>query len=72
MLDVRMVATTLAVLIALMSVSLAEAVKDQSAEKAKDKVQPVFQSSVEARPVRVILPASWEPSNGQRETQSTK
>ena len=72
MLDVRLVATTLAMLIALMSVSLADAVKDKLQEAAKDKAPPVDQSPAEARPIRVILPASWEPSKGQAETEATK
>jgi len=72
MLDLRLAATTLAMLIALMSVSLAGAVKDKSAAVAKDKPPSVAQSSAEPRPIRVILPASWEPNNGQAETQSTK
>ncbi|SHN80759.1 hypothetical protein [Bradyrhizobium erythrophlei] len=72
MLDVRLAATTLAMLIALVSVSLADAVKDKLPEPASDKAHSVAQSSAEARPIRVILPASWEPSKGQAETQSMK
>jgi hypothetical protein len=64
MLDVRLVATLIAMSLALMSVAFAE--------PAKDQAQPVVQSSSEARPVRVILPAPWEPSTRQAETQSAK
>jgi hypothetical protein len=53
MLDVRLLATALALTAALMSVALAE--------PAKDKLHPTnAQSAVEARPVRVVLPAPWE------------
>jgi hypothetical protein len=72
MLDVRLAVTTLAMLIALLSASLAEAVKDKLPEPANDKAHSVTQGSAESRPIRVILPASWEPSKGQAETQSTK
>jgi len=68
MLDLRVAATTLAILAALVSVSLADTVKDKLPEDTKDKAQPVAQTSVETRPIRVILPASWEPSKGQAET----
>ena len=68
MLDLRLAATTLAILPALMSVSLADTVKDQLPKGTKDKAQPVAQTSVETRPIRVILPASGEPSKGQAET----
>ncbi|MCA1511601.1 hypothetical protein ABH999_000158 [Bradyrhizobium yuanmingense] len=65
MLDVRLVTTSLALLVALMSVALGEPVKDQAA--------PVVQSAPEARPIRVILPAPWEPTKGQAESvQSSK
>ena len=67
MLDLRVVATTLVMLAALVSVSLADSVKDKSPEIAKEKAQPVVSTSVETRPIRVILPASWEPSKGQTE-----
>ena len=60
MLDLRFVTTSLALLLALMSVALAEPVKDQAAS--------VVQSAPEARPIRVILPAPWEPTKGQAET----
>lgn len=69
MLDLRLAAPTLAILIALMSVSLANGIKDNL---AKEETQPVAQSSVDARPIRVILPAPWEPSEGQAKTQSMK
>ena len=72
MLDVRLATTTLAILIALVSISLADAVKDKMPEPASNKANPVAQSSAEARPIRVILPASWEASKGQAETQPTK
>ena len=69
MLDLRLAATTLTILAALVSVSLADTtVKDKLPEGTKDKAQPVAQTSVETRPIRVILPASWEPSKGQAET----
>ena len=65
MLDVRLVTTSLAVMAALMSVALAEPVKEQAA--------PVVQSATEVRPIRVILPAPWEPTRGQVESvQSSK
>ncbi|UWU90771.1 hypothetical protein [Bradyrhizobium sp. CB1015] len=65
MLDVRLVTTSLAVLVALISVALAEPVKDQAA--------PVVQSAPEARTIRVILPAPWEPTKSQAESvQSSK
>jgi len=62
MFDVRLAATLLAMSIALISVASAGPIKDQP--------EPPAQSSTEARPVRVILPAPWEPSRGQGETQS--
>lgn len=64
MLDVRLAATSLAIWGAVMSVALAEPVKDQP--------QPAAQSSGEARPIRVVLPAPWEPSQRQAETQLPK
>lgn len=65
MLDLRLVTTSLAVLVALISVALAEPVKDQAA--------PAVQNANEARPIRVILPAPWEPTKGQAESvQSSK
>jgi hypothetical protein len=70
MFDLRLVATTLAMMFALMSVSLAAAVKDKS--PASEKAQPITEGPTEVRPIRVILPASWEPSKGQAEAQSTK
>ncbi|MEY9186332.1 hypothetical protein ABIG06_000233 [Bradyrhizobium sp. USDA 326] len=59
MLDVRLATTSLAMLVALVAVAQAEPVRDQAA--------PAVQSSAEARPIRVVLPAPWEPANGQRE-----
>lgn len=59
MLDVRLVTTSLAALVALMAAAVAEPVKDQAA--------PVVQSSAEARPIRVILPAPWETTKSQGE-----
>ncbi|MDD1535229.1 MULTISPECIES: hypothetical protein [unclassified Bradyrhizobium] len=59
MLDVRLVTTSLAMLIALMSVALAE---------PKDQVRP----AAEARPIRVILPAPWEPATTQAEAPPVK
>jgi hypothetical protein len=59
MLNVRLVTTSLAMLVALMAAAAAEPVKDQAA--------PVVQSSAEARPIRVILPAPWETSQRQGE-----
>ncbi len=64
MLNVRLVTTSLAVLIALMSVALAEPTKDQ--------VRPAAQGTAEARPIRVILPAPWEPAKTQAEAQAAK
>lgn len=54
MLDLRLVTTSAAMLVAMMAVALAEPVKDKAA--------PVVQSSAEARPIRVVLPAPWEPA----------
>ncbi|SFK03831.1 hypothetical protein SAMN05216525_14942 [Bradyrhizobium sp. Gha] len=64
MLDLRLMATLIALSIGLMSVA--------SAEPTKDQAEPAVQSSREARPVRVILPAPWQPSERQAETQSAK
>ncbi|WP_407188576.1 hypothetical protein [Bradyrhizobium centrosematis] len=64
MLDVRLVTTSLAMLIALLSVALAE--------PAQDQARPAIQGASEARPIRVILPAPWEPARPQAEAQSTK
>lgn len=64
MLDVRLVTTLIAMSIALMSVAFAEPTKEQS--------RPVVQSEADTRPVRVILPAPWQPATRQAETQSTK
>lgn len=64
MLDLRLVATSLAMLIALLSVALADPVKDQA--------RPAVQSAAEARPIRVILPAPWEPATVQADAQSSK
>lgn len=72
MLDLRLAATALAMLVALVSVSLADAVKDKSPDSADDVGEPVARSSAESRPIRVVLPASWEPSEKQAETQSSK
>lgn len=58
MLDVRLMAASVVTFMALMSIAIAEPDKDRSQEQAKINAQ----SSVEARPVRVILPASWEPN----------
>ncbi|MDA9426833.1 hypothetical protein XH97_32645 [Bradyrhizobium sp. CCBAU 53380] len=59
MMDVRLATTSLAMLVALAAVAQAEPVKDQAA--------PAVQSSAEARPIRVILPAPWEPTRSQGE-----
>lgn len=64
MLDVRLVATLIAMSMALMSVAFAEPTKEQA--------QPAIQGSTEVRPIRVILPAPWQPSTRQAETQSAK
>jgi len=64
MLDLRLVATSLAMLIATLSVALADPVKDQA--------RPAAQGAVEARPIRVILPAPWEPATKQAELQAAK
>ncbi|GLR97926.1 hypothetical protein ACVIU7_004689 [Bradyrhizobium liaoningense] len=58
MLNVRLVTTSLAMLVVLMAAAAAEPVKDQA---------PVVQSSAEARPIRVILPAPWETTQSQGE-----
>ena len=60
MLDVRLVTTSLAMLIALMSVAQAEPTKDQGRPAA------------EARPIRVIMPAPWEPATTQAEAPPAK
>jgi hypothetical protein len=59
MLDLRLVAASVAMLVALMSMALAEPGKDQP--------DPPVQASSEARPLRVILPAPWEPSKSRVE-----
>ena len=64
MLDVRLLATLIAMSMALMSVAFAEPTKDQA--------QPMVQAASEARPVRVILPAPWEPNERQAETRPAK
>jgi len=64
MLDLRLVATSLAMLIALFSVALAD--------PAKDQAKPAVQSAADARPIRVILAAPWEPATKQAEAQSVK
>ncbi|WP_142252080.1 hypothetical protein [Bradyrhizobium sp. UNPF46] len=64
MLDLRLVATSLAMLIALLSAALAD--------PAKDQAQPAAQGAAEARPIRVILPAPWEPATKQAQAQSVK
>ncbi len=64
MLDLRVVATSFAMLVALVSVALAEPAKDQPSAS---------QSSAEARPIRVVLPAPWEPAKGQaQQVQASK
>ncbi|PPQ20791.1 hypothetical protein CV770_03250 [Bradyrhizobium sp. AC87j1] len=64
MLDVRLVTTSLAMLLALLSVALAD--------PAKEQARPAGQGSAEVRPIRVILPAPWEPATRQVEAQSVK
>ncbi len=64
MLDLRLVTTSLAMLIALLSVALAEPVKDQ--------VRPAAQGAAEARPIRVVLPAPWEPATTQADAKPVK
>jgi hypothetical protein len=64
MLDVRLVATSIAISIALMSIAVAEPTKDQA--------RPVVQSSSDARPIRVVLPAPWEVSPRETETKAEK
>ena len=56
----RVVTTSMAMLVALMTVALAD--------PAKERPNPAVQSAAEARPIRVILPAPWEPAKGQAET----
>ncbi|WP_164718369.1 hypothetical protein [Bradyrhizobium sp. LVM 105] len=51
-------------LVALMSVALAEPTRDQ--------VRPAAQGAAEARPIRVILPAPWEPATTQAEAPPVK
>ena len=66
MLDLRLVTTSAAMLVAMMAVALAEPVRDQA--------PPAVQSSADARPIRVVLPAPWEPatqSHGET-TQASK
>jgi len=66
MLDLRLVTTSAAMLVAMMAVALAEPVRDQA--------PPPAQSAAEARPIRVVLPAPWEPatrSHGET-TQASK
>ncbi|PSO16088.1 hypothetical protein [Bradyrhizobium sp. MOS003] len=64
MLDLRLATTSLAMLIALLSVALADPVKDQA--------RPAAQGTAEARPIRVILPAPWEPATTQADARSSK
>ncbi|WP_049820325.1 hypothetical protein [Bradyrhizobium japonicum] len=64
MLDVRLVTTSLAMLIALMSVALAEPTKDRAAS--------AVQGDAEVRPIRVILPAPWEPAATRADAQPAK
>ncbi|WP_094891320.1 hypothetical protein [Bradyrhizobium amphicarpaeae] len=64
MLDLRLVATSLAMLIALLSVALADSAKDQA--------RPDAQIAATARPIRVILPAPWEAATKQAEAQPVK
>ena len=68
MLDLRLAAASLATFVALMSVAMAEPDKDRSQEQDKVKAE----SSVTARPVRVVLPASWEPNVKEAQTRLTK
>ena len=64
MLDVRLVTTSLAMLIALVSVALAEPTKDQAASAG--------QGTADVRPIRVILPAPWEPATTRADAQPAK
>jgi hypothetical protein len=66
MLDLRLVTTSAAMLVGLVAVALAEPVKDHAPAAG--------QSAAEARPIRVVLPAPWEPatrSQGEA-TQASK
>ena len=64
MLDLRVFATSLAMLVASMSIALAEPARDQPSAVA---------SPAEARPIRVVLPAPWEPAKRQDvQTQAAK
>ena len=63
MLDLRLAMTALAMLMAPITVAMAEPVKDQA--------RPAAQAA-EARPIRVILPAPWEPATTQAEAQPVK
>ncbi|GAA0029418.1 MULTISPECIES: hypothetical protein [Bradyrhizobium] len=64
MLDVRLVTTSLAMLVALLPVA--------SAEPAREQARPAGQGTTEARPIRVILPAPWEPARTQADAPSSK
>ncbi|MFB6463307.1 hypothetical protein [Bradyrhizobium tunisiense] len=64
MLDLRLAMTALAMLMAPITVAMAEPVKDQS--------RPAVQAAAEARPIRVILPAPWEPATTQAEARPVK
>lgn len=63
MLDLRIATAAAALLVALVSVALAE--------PGKDQMQPTVQTPSDARPVRVILPALWETSNRPSEKPSS-
>ncbi|MFB6420349.1 MULTISPECIES: hypothetical protein [Bradyrhizobium] len=64
MLDLRLAMTALAMLMALITVATAEPVKDQA--------RPAVQAAAEARPIRVILPAPWEPATTHAEARPVK
>ena len=63
MLDLRLVTTSAAMLVAMMAVALADPVKDQA--------RPAVQAATEARPIRVVLPAPWEPAT-RSQTETTQ
>ena len=43
-----------------------------SAEPAREQARPAGQGTTEARPIRVILPAPWEPARTQADAPSSK
>ena len=65
MLDLRLLAASVAMLVAMMSGALADPGKDQP--------HPGAEAAAETRPIRVILPAPWEPNTSQtKQAQASK